>query len=118
MYRDAIRHVAAMMIITIVIIVIIVIVIIVIIVIVTTTTSSISISITYIINMLLLCLRTRRSALCEQSSSCLQAALPTPPQSCCTSPVLAGRHAKAPAQHRAVREPFPPASTHLRPDAR
>ena len=109
MYRDAIRHVAAMMIITIVIIVIIVIV--------TTTTSSISISITYI-NMLLLCLRTRRSALCEQSSSCLQAALPTPPQSCCTSPVPAGRHAKAPAQHRAVREPFPPASTHLRPDAR
>ena len=91
MYRDEIRHVAAMMIITIVIIVIIVIV--------TTTTTSISISITYIINMLLLCLRTRRSALCEQSSSCLQAALPTPPQSCCTSPVPAGRHAKAPAQH-------------------
>ena len=97
MYRDAIRHVAAMMIITIVIIVIIVIV--------TTTSSSISISITYIINMLLLCLRTRRSALCEQSSSCLQAALPTPPQSCCTSPVLAGRHAKAPAQHRPCASP-------------
>ena len=114
MYRDAIRHDVAMKIITIVIIVIIVIVTTT----TTTTTSSISISITYIINMLLLCLRTRRSALCEQSSSCLQAALPTPPQSCCTSPVPAGRHAKAPAQHRAVREPFPPASTHLRPDAR
>ena len=111
MYRDAIRHVAAMMIITIVIIVIIVIV--------TTTTSSISISITYIINMLLLCLRTRRSALCEQSSSCLQAALPTPPQSCSTHLPRPGRPTRESAcSASAVREPFPPASTHLRPDAR
>ena len=84
---------------------IITIVIIVIIVIVTTTTSSISISITYIINMLLLCLRTRRSALCEQSSSCLQAALPTPPQSCSTHLPRPGRPTRESAcpGHRAVR---------------
>ena len=56
MYRDAIRHVVAMMIITIRVIILVIVI-----VIVTTTTTTISI--TYIINMLLLCFRTRRSAL-------------------------------------------------------